>query len=364
MGLRDLLRGRGKAAEDRAERVRLAAAEATEDDPLFAPDAVEARARELFVTIQRAWSADDVATLRRLVGPELMVEWDARLADFRRKGWRNTVDVLDGPTARYVGLTNRAGDAEDRTVVQLTARLRDVVVDRHGREIPSEDGATPRISEFWTLGKRDGAWIVVSIEQEREGRHHLSAPLVAVPEGDDRRLRAEAVMEVAAADGVRADEVGQFLSPGFSGPARAAALDLSLVDGRFAPDVLATAVGEVVEAWAAAIDGPDDGLAERTSPGTLRTLLYPTPTERARLVIRGLEVRSSTITAVAPGPPPEVRLLLEVDGVQYVEDRDTTEVLAGSKRRRGTTRQEWTLRLSDDPRRPWLVVAADGVVPR
>jgi hypothetical protein len=239
-----------------------------------------------------------------------------------------------------------------------------VVVDRHGGVIPSDDGEVARISEFWTLGKRGGEWVVVSIEQEREGTHHLSAPLVLAPESDAARLRAKAVMEVASADGVPAVAVGALLSPGFSGTARAAALDLSLVDGRFAPDTLATAIAEVVDAWLQAVDGPDDALAARTTPAALTALLYPTPGGRDRLVIRGAQVPAPTIAAVQPGPPPEVTLDLEVTGVQYVEDRDTTAVRAGSRTRRSTTRQRWTLRLTDDPRRPWVVVDAAGVAPR
>lgn len=364
MGLRSLLGGRGRARADREAAVSRAAAEAAQDDPLFDAGLVQERAAALFVAIQRAWSDNDVTTLRRLVGPELMVEWEHRLGDFHRKGWRNLVDVLDGPEVRYMGVTNRAEDAEDRAVVQLTARLRDVVVDRHGNVLPNEEGEVSRVSEYWTLGKRAGNWAVVSIEQEREGAHHLSAPLVAAPESDTARLHAEAVMEVATADDVPADQVGELLSPGFSGTARVAALDLSLVDGRFAPDVLATAVGDVVDAWARAIDGPDEPLAARTTPQALGALLYPTVSRRDRLVIRGEDVQATTIVEVTPGPPPEVRLQLDVAGVQYVEDRDTTEVLAGSKRRRTTTRQLWTLRLSDDPRRPWTVVDAAGVIPR
>jgi predicted lipid-binding transport protein (Tim44 family) len=364
MGLRALFGGRDRARADREAAVRRAAAEAAEDDPLFDADLVTQHAGALFVAIQRAWSQNDVDTLRRLVGDELMVEWEARLADFRRKGWRNVVDVLEGPDVRYVGVANRAGDADDRAVVRLTARLRDVVVDGNGDVIPNEEGEVARVSEYWTLSKRAGDWIVVSIEQEKEGAHQLSERLVAVPESDEATLRAEAVMEVAAEDEVRADQVGELLSPGFSGTARAAALDLSLVDGRFAPDVLATAVGQVVEAWSEAIDGPDEPLAARTTPQALEALLYPTGSRRSRLVIRGLNVRETTIAAVAPGPPPEVRLELDVEGVQYVEDRDTTEVLAGSKRRRTRTRQVWTLRLSDDQRAPWMVVDASGVIPR
>ncbi len=361
MGLRSLFGGRGRERVDREAAVRLAAAEAAEDDPLFRAELVIDRAAALFVAIQRAWSADDVSGLRRLTGPELMLEWEARLADFRRKGWRNHVDVLDGPDVRYVGVTNRAQDVEDRVVVLLTARLRDFVVDRYGDVIPSDEGEVARIKEFWTLGKRAGEWVVVSIEQEREGAHQLSEALVAAPAGDDARLHADSVMELATADNVPAGQVGELLSPTFSGTARAAALDLSLVDGRFAPEVLATAVGEVIDAWAQAIDGPDEPLVSRTTPRALQALLYPTGSDRDRQVIRGAEVQAVTIVAVTPGPPPEVRVQLDVAGVQYVEDRDTTEVLTGSKRRRTTTRQVWVLSLSDDPRRPWRVSDA-GVV--
>jgi predicted lipid-binding transport protein (Tim44 family) len=272
--------------------------------------------------------------------------------------------VLDGPEVRYVGVVNREGEDEDRVVVLLSARLRDVVVDAGGNVLPNEEGEVARISEYWTLGKRAGDWVVVSIEQEREGAHNLSAPIVAAPEHDSARIHAEAVTEVAAADAVDSGAVGELLSPGFSGTARAAALDLSLVDGRFAPEVLATAIGEVVEAWLQAIDGPDQALAARTTPEALAALLYPTSSGRDRLVIRGAAVESVSIVEVAPSSPPEVGVELAVNGVQYVEDRETTEILAGSKRRRSTTRQEWTLRLGDDPRRPWTVVAARGVIPR
>jgi len=247
--------------------------------------------------------------------------------------------------------------------VQLTARLRDVVIDRSGRVLPSDEGEIARINEYWTLGKRGDDWVLASIEQEREGAHHLSAPLVAAPEGDTARLRAEAVMEVAGADAVPIGVVGELLSPAFSGTARDAALDLSLVDGRFAPDVLATAVGEILEAWAQAIDGSDEPLAAYATPQALQALLYPLASRHARLVIRGEDVQAVTIIALTAGPPTEIRLQIDITGVQYVEDRDTTEVLAGSKRRPTTTQQLWTLRLTDDPRRPWIVAGASGAVP-
>ena len=97
MGLRAWLGGRGRARAEREQATRLAAAEAAQDDPLFDPELVQQRAATLFVSIQRAWSADAVEDLRRWVGPELMVEWEARLADFRRRGGATGWTCSTGP---------------------------------------------------------------------------------------------------------------------------------------------------------------------------------------------------------------------------------------------------------------------------
>ena len=76
------------------ERVRLAALEAAENDPEFAPDVVDRETRALFANIEQAWSADDARAWPSCVGPDLMVEWNRRLDDFARRGWRNEVSIL------------------------------------------------------------------------------------------------------------------------------------------------------------------------------------------------------------------------------------------------------------------------------
>ena len=54
--------------QKRERRVELAAAEAAEEDPEFAPDNVRATATQLFLDIQNAWDRDDRTELRGLVG--------------------------------------------------------------------------------------------------------------------------------------------------------------------------------------------------------------------------------------------------------------------------------------------------------
>ena len=159
----------------RERRVQLAAAEAAEDDPAFAPDVVKPAAAALFMEIQGAWDTGNRQTLQRLVAPELLAEWEHRLDDFQRRGWRNRVEPIGTPNVEYVGLSNRAGDDGDRVVVRIEAKVRDYVVDHNGKHIKSEGqlSETRRLREFWTLRRRGNRWILGSIEQGAEGSHAL-----------------------------------------------------------------------------------------------------------------------------------------------------------------------------------------------
>jgi predicted lipid-binding transport protein (Tim44 family) len=346
----------------RSEAVRLAALEAAEDDPDFAPDTVEPTGRRLFTQVQAAWSAGDRARLRNLCGPDLMREWSRRLDDFERRGWTNRVSVVGEVGVEYVGLTNRTADRDDRAVVRLEATLRDVVTDRAGNVVLRSDSQsdTSRVCEYWTLGKPDGRWIVLSIEQRREGDHQLAEPLVPTPWSDTERLSAESLVEQAAAEklpeGVAVSEVA---AAEFTGAARTAALDLALVDGRFSPDVLSAEVRRAVAAWAEAVDGDDADLRELATPAAVSELLHPgDPGERTRLVVRGPLVEQVQITGLdAHSVPPTITVELKVRGRRYIEDRDTAAVLSGSQSSPVRFGLHWTLGLQGSDVHPWQVVA-------
>jgi predicted lipid-binding transport protein (Tim44 family) len=349
----------------RVRRVELAAAEASEDDAAFEPETVRGQAAGLFTEIQKAWDNGDRARLERLVGPDLMVEWKRRLDDFDRKGWRNRVSVVLGPQIEYVGMTNRADDRDDRVVVRVEATLSDKVVDGSGFEMNHNAGVsdTRRLAEYWTLGKRpdDGRWMLLSIEQAGEGDHHLRGDLVVTPWDDTKRLRDEALVEGAVADklpeGVGA---GEMVSVGYEDDARAAALDLSLVDARFAPDVLEVAVRRVVDAWAEAVDGSDEALAALSTPAALNDLLYAgDASARTRLVVRGPRVRALTIFSLdADAQPPRMGVAVEAEGRRYVEDRDTAAIVSGSQTTPVAFTEHWTLALDGDDANPWRIVDA------
>lgn len=352
----------------REREVELAAAVAADDDPAFAPDAVRASAHEMFMAAQAAWDARDRRTLAQLLVPDLLVEWERRLDDFDRKGWHNRVEVIACEPIEYLGLTNREGDKDDRVTVRICARLRDYVVMGNGMVLKRNESSSDEttLTEFWTLAKRaDGrGWIIASIETDAEGQHVLDAEIVASPWSDERRMADASLLEVAALDklpeGVSTAEVADL---DYAGDGRAAALDLSLVDGRWAPDVLEASVRRAVAAWAEAVDGADTDLLDVATPEAAQALLHPGDRSgRTRLVIRGPQVRHLRIVALHPATePPSMTVEVEVTGRRYVEDRDTAAVLSGSKQHAVTSTERWTLALAGPDDRPWQVVDADAV---
>ncbi len=81
-------------------------------------------------------------------------------------------------------------------------------------------------------------------------------------------MRDEALIEGAVADQVpEGTKVAEVADLQYEGDAHAAAMDLSLADGRFAPDVLEVAARRAVSAWAQAIDGDDAVLDADRHPG-------------------------------------------------------------------------------------------------
>ena len=161
-------------------------------------------------------------------------------------------------------------------------------------------GDTTRVREFWTLVKRDGHWILQSIEQGAEGAHRLREGVVATPWGDEQALRDEALVEGAVQDAVPdGTKLAEVADLDFEGDGRAAALDLSLADGRFAPDVLEVAARRAVAAWVDAVDG-DDGplLALSRSRRRARAAASQRP-ERAHTPGRARPRRASHLDRLA-----------------------------------------------------------------
>jgi len=355
-----------RKVRERVAAVRTASAEAAEDDPYFASSELEAHARGLFVACQEAWDARDVSRLSSLVGADLMVEWERRLADFQAKGWWNRVSVRGTPTIEYVGLVNREDDTGDRAVVRITASLKAYVETSEGRHILQNGAKSENVGlcEYWTLARSSAdpaaGWKVVSIEQRAEGDHHLDEEIVPSP-WSDSRLADESLTELAVEDGLPAGFTTADLAVvSFDGTAREHALDLSLADARFAPDVLEAAARRAVAAWAEAVDGEDAPLEGVATPDAVSELLYGGDASRkTRVVVRGPRVRAIKILAVDVSVEPATMTIeVELGGRRYVEDRDTAAVVSGSKDSATSFAGTWVLALQGDADSPWRLVSS------
>jgi predicted lipid-binding transport protein (Tim44 family) len=353
----------------RDARVTTASAEAAQDDAYLAADAVKRDAATLFKEIQRAWTDNDTARLGTMVGPDLMKEWSLRLADFERKGWKNVVKVLNEPDVKYVGLVNREDDTEDRVVVLMEAQLEDYVQMKGGGRMNAngESDATKTLKEYWTLGRTQHGWMLLSIETGEEGKHHLSSDIVATPWDDTQRLRDQSLVEGAVADKVAEGfTVAEVADLDFDGDARAAALDLSLADARFAPDILEAAARRAVAAWAEAVDGEDRELEAVADAQAIQELLHPgDPSGRTRLVVRGPQIRAVRIVALDAGAqPPAMTIEVDVTGTRYVQNRDTAAVVAGSDTGQADFSERWTMTLSGPDEQPWRLAGVAGAALR
>jgi hypothetical protein len=158
----------------RLRRVELAAMKAARGDELLSPEGVRAAAEALFRLVHLALSARDPGRLATLLGPELLTRVE------RHPSTRNAVtgphEVVGDVLVEYVGFTTGKRPDEDRVVVLSEAVLRHGTEGRSALQI--DHGPRP-VCQHWTLGIRDGTFIVLDIEERTDGEHHLQEPIGA-----------------------------------------------------------------------------------------------------------------------------------------------------------------------------------------
>ena len=195
---------RAASTAQRQRRVELAAAEAAEDDPAFAPDVVKpAAARAVHPDPDGLGRRRPPAARRaRRAGPAGRVGAAARRFQTARAGATGSSRSAT-PTVEYVGLDQRGAMTSDRVVVRIEAKLRDYVEDRNGKHIKRDgqltrDRAPTRVLDARAGAATAGSWL--SIEQGAEGAHALGDQIVATPWSDEQGMRDEALVEGAVAD--------------------------------------------------------------------------------------------------------------------------------------------------------------------
>jgi len=135
----------------RARQAELAAAEAADEDPVFAPDRIRETVTELLGIGESVWLGTKAGGLSERRDGRLIAAWAESRAAALGRGLR-----LDGePSVELLQVINRSGQSEDRVIV----RVRCWVHSQQPASLPN-DGlvaslGTPhrfKLDERWTLG--------------------------------------------------------------------------------------------------------------------------------------------------------------------------------------------------------------------
>ena len=118
------------------------------------------------IQIQAAWSAADIAALRRLTTPEMAAVFIAQGRDLQARGLRNEVSdvrLQQGDLAEAW----REGGADYATVAMRFSMI-DVTRDAAGHVVEGAPGEHVEATELWTFTRPQGGnWVLSAIQQTR-----------------------------------------------------------------------------------------------------------------------------------------------------------------------------------------------------
>jgi hypothetical protein len=330
----------------RVDRAYYAAIEAGEEEPAFAPDAVRQAVAQIVALAIDLWHASDAGAVDARPDGGLITAW-ARA----RQSWLGSRAQLQGdPSVELIRVVNRPGEAEDRVVVRVRIRVR-----RREPWLSIFAARHINLDERWTLGRYGNEWVLLSVEGSPLAGPVLTAPLIPTPAYDTERLQEESLAELASAQKVPADVSPSELVDADAPPAFAL-LDLSVVDGRYLPALIAAQLAHLIEAWEEAVAGSQAPLAALTSADALAALLRPGPGKR--MIIRDATLKSwEPVRLELSAHPPLIAVWLEVHAFRYVASDDGAP-RAGTDNEPRRIALTWRLELTDNVRAPWRLVSS------
>jgi hypothetical protein len=342
-------------AQARASRARGAALEAAEEDPLFSPEEVKRSVAEVVVFGQALWRTAEVSGLEERLDAHLIRAW-AR----SRESWLGgALRVVGQPSVDLLQVVNRGGETEDRVIVRVRLKVRWRNPTRWTEDIVGNLAARhhAHLDERWTLGRRENRWMLLSVDGDPLAGPVLSAPLVPTRSHDVKRLQEESLAELASSEKVAKDVNLSDLVAADEPPALAL-LDLSTVDGRFLPALIAAELAHLIEVWEEATTGSEAPLGNLASHEATAALLHPAGDKR--LIMRDAELKSWEPTRLdLSRRPAAVEVALTVDAIRYVVtvDRDYVVGNADQPHHMALT---WLLELTDSAQAPWRLARSNN----
>lgn len=333
----------GRALDARHAEVRAAALAAAAEDGAFDPGAVAAVPAALLEALAAAWTTGELAPLAPRVHQRVLDGLGERRAALARAGLRPSARVLTPPVVRLAALRNRAGPERDLVAVHVAAETEELLTNRFGYRRGRADRNGRRrgpLREWWTLARVAAGWQLVRAEHDEAGAHLLADRVIAVPWEDPD------VADAALAELVAGESGGALVATAHAGDGRAAALDASLADARFAPAVAERAGRAILAAWEDAARGDRAALDRLALPEAAAALLLEDAGEPRVLRVRGLRAERVRILAVH-GDAIDVELA--VRGRRELVDPESGAALVGSLTEDDAWTERWRLVLAEDP---------------
>lgn len=313
----------------RAPRARRAATQASLEDPVFAPEHIEAAVTTILKLTETLWQG---APARGL---------DGRPDSSVIRAWAQNSGAIVGGDARtghtrvdILGVVNREDESEDRVVVRVR-----VHVDRGPTSAPAARHGV--MDERWTLVHHGELWCLAADAGDPLAASLLSSPLIASPADDRARLRERSLEEMTVDRRHGDPSPGELIDP------EAAPLqqlkDLSVADDRFDPLLIEAAVTHIVEAWEHSSDGSDAPLLAVATGAGVHALSFPTAgTGRRRVRDARLQRWEATRLDVA-AEPPQVDVRVRVKAASWTDGQAD----AGDDRHPQRFDLVWTLVLDE-----------------
>ena len=336
-------------AHDRARQAQAAVTEASLEADWFAPEAIHATVVEILEVAAALWEDDQLEAATPRQDRAYIERWARSIA----AGMGTGVRLASEPTFDVLGITNRPGESEDRIVLRVRLRL----VCAH----PAPHAPRVRRADLrWTLGRRNHAWTLLSIDADPLADPLLDGQLTPARWADDERLEEESLIELAGESAGGPVDLSQLVVTGMPAPQQL--LELAQLDGRFDPSLLEARIRHIVGAWEEASTGAIEPLAAVASPEGAGELLYPGSEGRSpscRWVLRDAVIdawAASELRIVAV--PYRVTIDLLLSAIGYLVDWPSGTYRAGNPARRRQMRLSWTLELSDATPAGWQLVAS------
>lgn len=334
--------GRERRATLRSTEGERAAVEASVDAVAFAPDAVRQAVGRILQAAESLWAGAELHGVDDRERREV--------ADWATDHGRGAGTHLRAePQVDLLQVINR-GDANGRIEIRVRGTI------HAGQTRSWLAPQTASFDERWTLVQREHDWALQAYDSHPLAADVLYRPQIVGSWDDRERLWESSLAELAAGDTAAGScEGGRLVDP--DEEPRQQLLDLSLIDGHFAPAFIEAVLTHLVDSWEQAAVGSEQALADVSTLRARRGLLNPDPQQQTTFVLRDaqlIEWRPVRITDVASGT--QVGVELRISGIRTLVDREGRH-LAGSSDVRHNISLRWGLERVGNRDTPWRLAS-------